>query len=250
MITGGEFLGTIKYAAPEYLLGEEYSNNIDCYSLGLILYELFTGKSFIDNELYWSRLIIIKINKRVYFSGININPKIKKLSLKEIKFLKAVTDGCLTQIIYTPTGGRHHDDDSVISRFSSSQLQEAFESHVWEKSFSYPISHSHPSFQYWPDVDDELEKQVRHFIKNRLALLPSAAHNILLDAANRYDGLIYTGPFINKLENDFQWMIEEGLVSYTSDPEEGDEYFITALAWQLIFRGVICNYNSLEKNIY
>jgi len=44
-ITETQFLGTIKYAAPEYLFDENYDKNIDLCSLGLILYELIFDES-------------------------------------------------------------------------------------------------------------------------------------------------------------------------------------------------------------
>lgn len=44
-ITGDQFLGTIKYAAPEYLFDEGYDNSVDLCSLGLILYELIFDES-------------------------------------------------------------------------------------------------------------------------------------------------------------------------------------------------------------
>jgi serine/threonine-protein kinase len=42
--TTGAFLGTIRYAAPEYLFGRDYNDRIDIYSLGAIAYELFSNR--------------------------------------------------------------------------------------------------------------------------------------------------------------------------------------------------------------
>ena len=57
-MTHRRFLGTIRYAAPEYLFGEPYDQGIDVYSLDAILHELVFRKLVIDPELYWSRQIL------------------------------------------------------------------------------------------------------------------------------------------------------------------------------------------------
>jgi serine/threonine protein kinase len=61
--TSGEFLGTIRYAAPEYLFGETYDSSIDVYSLGAVAYELFGEQRFPSEETEWARLVA---NKRDY----------------------------------------------------------------------------------------------------------------------------------------------------------------------------------------
>lgn len=66
--TTGAFLGTIRYAAPEYLFGGEYDSRIDVYSLGAVAYELFVGETFLSKEKQWARLIIEK--NRTYSNGI------------------------------------------------------------------------------------------------------------------------------------------------------------------------------------
>ena len=66
--TTGAFLGTIRYAAPEYLFGDAYDSGVDVYSLGAITYELFVGKMFLSEEKQWARLIVEKslMWKRLY----------------------------------------------------------------------------------------------------------------------------------------------------------------------------------------
>jgi len=43
-IDGGEVLGTLQYAAPEYFIGEAGQRQSDYFSLGVIAYQMLTGK--------------------------------------------------------------------------------------------------------------------------------------------------------------------------------------------------------------
>lgn len=58
--TAGEFLGTIRYASPQYLLGHKASCTDDVYAVGAIAYELLTGKLFYGDEKQWARLVVRK----------------------------------------------------------------------------------------------------------------------------------------------------------------------------------------------
>lgn len=39
------FCGTYEYLSPEMIIGKEYDEKIDIWSLGIIMYELLTGKT-------------------------------------------------------------------------------------------------------------------------------------------------------------------------------------------------------------
>nr|QNO45902.1 serine/threonine-protein kinase PknD [Methanosarcinales archaeon ANME-2c ERB4]QNO52458.1 serine/threonine-protein kinase PknD [Methanosarcinales archaeon ANME-1 ERB6]QNO53490.1 serine/threonine-protein kinase PknD [Methanosarcinales archaeon ANME-1 ERB6] len=52
-----EFLGTIRYSAPEYLFDGEYNQSSEYYSFGLMVFFLITGKSFIDEKQVFSRQV-------------------------------------------------------------------------------------------------------------------------------------------------------------------------------------------------
>jgi len=58
--TTGQFIGTIKYAAPEYLFGEKYDQTIDTYSFGAVAYELLTRKHLYGKGAHWARIVVNK----------------------------------------------------------------------------------------------------------------------------------------------------------------------------------------------
>jgi serine/threonine protein kinase len=62
--TSGQFLGTIRYGAPEYLFGEASTTLVDVFAFGAIAYELFFGDVFLGREQHWARLIARKDSGR------------------------------------------------------------------------------------------------------------------------------------------------------------------------------------------
>ena len=70
-----ELLGTKNYTAPEYLLGMAGSNKSDLFSLGVITYEMLTGKlpygDKLNRNANWR-----SIHKIKYTSSLNYNPMI------------------------------------------------------------------------------------------------------------------------------------------------------------------------------
>ena len=48
--TGGRFLGTLRYSAPEQLRGERPTPKVDVYAAGLVLYEIIAGRGPFDEE--------------------------------------------------------------------------------------------------------------------------------------------------------------------------------------------------------
>ena len=48
--TGGRFLGTLRYAAPEQLQGQKPSAKMDVYAAGLVLFEMIAGRGPFDDD--------------------------------------------------------------------------------------------------------------------------------------------------------------------------------------------------------
>ena len=109
--TSGAFLGTIRYAAPEYLFGEEYDSRVDIYSLGAIVFELFKGELFLSGETQWARLVVAKTSN--YYGdfsnyrelkdryGMNVGAfvsSILKLTLTELKNRTLTLDNLLNAV--------------------------------------------------------------------------------------------------------------------------------------------------------
>jgi serine/threonine protein kinase len=46
----GQFLGSMRYASPQYLMGENFQLDDDVYGLGTVLFELFTGRAMFEGQ--------------------------------------------------------------------------------------------------------------------------------------------------------------------------------------------------------
>jgi serine/threonine protein kinase len=236
-ITEKDFIGTIKYAAPEYLFGEEYGSDIDIYSFGLIVRELLTGEPPYGDDLYWSKQIVKK-RSEIFSIDTTEFKVIEEMSLREKIFLRATIEGCISTV-------RFNDDfipQKKLKRLSSDQLHKALANKVWKKTFNYPIWFG--NFDLWPQVPIELEKEVAEFASQKLRSLPQEAAEILWHLAFQFDGDLdqygaqrYRKPDRLPL---FERLLTENLV------EKGyidigviDYSHVTPLGWQILFRGLI-----------
>lgn len=61
--TAREFLGTIRYADPDYLFHGRVSHETDLYGLAALGYELFTGNQFVSDESHWASLVVEKSSR-------------------------------------------------------------------------------------------------------------------------------------------------------------------------------------------
>lgn len=78
LTTDGTFLGTIRYAAPEYLFGRDYDARIDVYSVGAIALELLVNELFLSHHQHWTELVraertYLNLNFRLVQSLRNLN---------------------------------------------------------------------------------------------------------------------------------------------------------------------------------
>ena len=80
----GTFCGTAEYMSPEMVNKEEYSKDIDIWSLGILLYEMIHGHS------------PFKPNKAKF----NINDIIDNIKIKDLKFNENITKECKELIIH------------------------------------------------------------------------------------------------------------------------------------------------------
>src|SRR6202012_4342947 len=61
--TGGRFLGTLRYAAPEQLRGERPTPKTDVYAAGLVIYEMIAGRGPFDDEGDANRIAAAHLHK-------------------------------------------------------------------------------------------------------------------------------------------------------------------------------------------
>jgi serine/threonine protein kinase len=61
--TGGRFLGTLRYAAPEQLRGDKPTAKTDVYSAALVIYEVVAGRGPFDDEGDSNRIAVAHMNQ-------------------------------------------------------------------------------------------------------------------------------------------------------------------------------------------
>jgi len=87
--TAGVFLGTIRYAAPEYLFGEAYDHRIDLYSFGAISYEVLVGRQFFERQQNWARLVAAKVTTHAMITR---SRRVERLISKAKSLIEAVLE--------------------------------------------------------------------------------------------------------------------------------------------------------------
>ena len=87
------FLGTIRYAAPEYLFGREYDWRVDVYGLGAIIFELFCRNLFDGKQTHWAHLIVQMAQSREL--PLSYDELQSKFGLNVTEFIKFLIDRML-----------------------------------------------------------------------------------------------------------------------------------------------------------
>ncbi len=231
-ITGQEFLGTIRYSAPEYLFGIDCTELSDVYSFGLIVLEMAMEKFHEDPEDYWSFTIVKKAQ------GIELGFfkfKDNVFSTKEQAFLNAIIKGCVGDgwTIY-------NSHNLLISRLSSKQLAQAFEDELWKKTFLYPVrKYLQPVSKIWPNIPNDVQDDFELFESGKKKI-PAAGHQIIRQAAERDNGAL--GEIIpDRLGEEYKALYDElgklGLLEWGEDNYGvGCWEEISSVAWQLVIR--------------
>jgi hypothetical protein len=84
------FLGTLRYAAPEWLFAEACTTASDIYSLGAVFYSLLTGQPLFSHISLYSRLVVAVKESSPWIPGFNPVPQLVFLAdLAERMLLKS-----------------------------------------------------------------------------------------------------------------------------------------------------------------
>lgn len=79
-----DFLGTIRYSSPEHLSGNKIDYRTDLFSLGLIFYELFLGKSLFSKEKIFSKQVTEVLNFSGFSYDLNIFNKPSEIIIYDL----------------------------------------------------------------------------------------------------------------------------------------------------------------------
>ena len=90
--TTGAFLGTVRYAAPEYLFGDEYDSKIDVYSFGAIAYEILLGRQHYAKYRHWARIVAAKLSGVSPLRGPELDKIAQHSDLRLARFAREVID--------------------------------------------------------------------------------------------------------------------------------------------------------------
>ena len=98
------FCGTAEYIAPEILYTSGYSYGIDWWMLGILLYEMATGRPPFLNKSHHTLGILIKTGSIVFPDPekhhIYMSEELKDIILKVSRSFKDCTQPTLTTIIF------------------------------------------------------------------------------------------------------------------------------------------------------
>lgn len=127
-----QFLGTIRYAANEYLFEDEVGPASDSYSLGAIAFELFLGERFGGDDEHWARLI----RARVFDDDPISWPKMfRPVSESEEVRVATAAERMILSLL----------DPNPVRRVNLRSLADACERRFWTETFSIDVVTDHDS---------------------------------------------------------------------------------------------------------
>ena len=153
----GTFCGTAEYMSPEMVNKEEYSKDIDIWSLGILLYEMIHGHS------------PFKPNKTKY----NINDIMDNIKIQNLKFNENITKECKELII-------HLLDRDVTKRYKiedifNSNFVKYYENYYKTKDSSFTKRQSETNIK---NINQENNfVYTKHIISNNNNLIKNESKN-------------------------------------------------------------------------
>jgi len=199
--TTGAFLGTIRYAAPEYLFGQPYDPDCDVYSFGCLAYEIFTNGQTFGERQHWADLVLVK-----RFEKPNLSASVLEQMTERYGVLK--TD--FARLVIEATVGAERGNRLALTSFVR-----AVNERVWRSSLLWathdfrrgPFTH-HDSFETAANAAEKLRMVLRphEFAALRSLLRKSYWQDELAYQHNKFNRkLRRMGVFINGRGRDDRW---------------------------------------------
>lgn len=93
----GAFLGTIRYAAPEYLFGERSDSKIDVYSFGCLAYEIFTNSEAFGEQAHWARLVAAKDRLHELLTAGDLKSLALRFGMLRASFIRLLVESSMSR---------------------------------------------------------------------------------------------------------------------------------------------------------
>jgi len=215
--TTGAFLGTIRYAAPEYLFGDEYDSRIDIYSVGAVAYELFVGEIFLSKEKQWARLILEKDN-RYGRESVNVDYSTiqSRFGVKAAEFIRFLLEHTLSSDLKKRT---------INLEF----LVEAIKAQLWNEPFfvrKHQLVLGEPEIPFLNKSDNSnvSPKAVADFLRTKLSDKDIELLHELLDRCYFHEGDLRDSDaegLETKISASYSRLVEAGAIVSHWDPLMG-----------------------------
>ena len=146
-----QFLGSIRYAHPEYLTGENCGKESDAYSVGAVAYELLFGERFLGAETNWARLVARVVGWRSP-SPTDVGAQCERLARTHSHETAEAAYWLLRHLLWDPT------DESI------DQLVAAIDQQFWKTPFHEDedgtVHLGAPTLVEWAEDPDALKREL------------------------------------------------------------------------------------------